>query len=238
VFSVYVKEGHQRNKEEEDFLLAIANGLAGIIERKKAEEKFQWSFEKLKRVLGQTVNALASALEKRDPYTAGHQQRVSQLARAIGQEMNLSQEQNEGIRIAGILHDIGKIYVPAEILSKPGKLTKTEFELIKTHSQVGYEILQGIEFAWPVARTVLQHHERLDGSGYPKGISGKEISIEAKILGVADVIEAMSSHRPFRPSLGLDITLEEISKNRGVLYDTDVADAALKLFTKKGFKFE
>lgn len=238
VLSLYLETGHRRNKEEEDFLLGITDGLAGIVERKRAEVGLKQSVEKLQRILGETVSALASALAMRDPYTAGHQQRVAQLAQAIGREMDLPPKQVEGVLIAGTLHDIGKIYIPAEILSKPAKLTEVEFNFMKTHPQIGYEIIKEIEFDWPVAQAVLQHHERLDGKGYPAGLSGKKMILEAKILAVADVIEAMSSHRPYRPAKGLEKALGEISKNKGVLYDADVANAALRLFNKKGFKFE
>jgi putative nucleotidyltransferase with HDIG domain len=187
--------------------------------------------------LGETATALASAIEKRDAYTAGHQQRVAQLACAIAREMGLKEDQIEGIHVAGVLHDIGKISVPAEILSKPGNLTEIEFSLIKAHPKIGYEILKNIEFPWPVAQITLQHHERMDGSGYPSGLSGEETLLEARILGVADVIEAISSHRPYRPGIGMGKALQEISKNKGVLYDPNIADMALKLFYEKGFKF-
>ena len=173
----------------------------------------------------------------RDPYTAGHQRRVTKLACAIAKEIGLTKEQIEGLRVAAIIHDIGKINIASEILSKPGRLTKLEFEMIKTHPQTGYEILKEIEFPWPVAQIVLQHHERMNGSGYPQGLSGKDILIEARILGVADVVEAMASYRPYRPALGIDKALEEILNNKGVLYDPDVVDACLKVFTEKGFKF-
>jgi PAS domain S-box-containing protein/putative nucleotidyltransferase with HDIG domain len=209
-----------------------------ITERKRAEEELQISLEKLKRSLGETTTALASAVEKRDPYTSGHQQRVAQIACAIAQEIGLPQEQVEGIRVAGILHDIGKIYVPSEILSKPSRLGELEFEMVKTHSQVGYEILQGINFPWPVAQIVLQHHERMDGSGYPAGLSGEDIIPEARILAVADVVEAMASHRPYRPALGIDQALEEISQNSGTLYDPQVVEGCVRLIAEKGFQFE
>jgi PAS domain S-box-containing protein/putative nucleotidyltransferase with HDIG domain len=209
-----------------------------ITERKRAEEELKQSWAKLRRVLQQTVAALASLAEKRDPYTAGHQQRVARLACALAEEMGLPEGQIEGIHVAGTIHDVGKTYVPAEILNKPGELTDTERALIRAHSQVGYEIVKGVEFPWPVAQVVLQHHERLDGSGYPAGLSGDKIILEARILAVADVVEAMSSHRPFRPALGVDKALEEISCHKGVLYDPEVADACLRLFTEKGFEFE
>ncbi|HID87880.1 MAG TPA: HD-GYP domain-containing protein [Anaerolineae bacterium] len=157
---------------------------------------------------------------------------------SIAREMGLPEEQFEGIRIAGLIHDIGKINVPAEILSKPGPLSELEFGLIQAHPQVGHDILKTIEFPWPVAQIVLQHHERMDGSGYPQGLSDDNILLEARILGVADVVEAMASHRPYRPPRGLDKALEEISRNRGILYDPEVVDACLKLFTEKGFTFE
>ncbi|MBC8264543.1 MAG: HD-GYP domain-containing protein, partial [Anaerolineales bacterium] len=228
----------RRSEREEEFLLAVADVLAGITERKRAEEELRQSYVQLQRTLEGTVNTLVSAIETRDPYTAGHQRRVTQLACAIAKEMGLPKEQIEGIRMAGLIHDLGKINVPAEILSKPGGLNDLEYGLIKMHPQVGYDVLKEIEFPWPMAQIVLQHHERMDGSGYPAGLSGEEILLEARILGVADVVEAMASHRPYRPARGMDKALEEISQNRGVLYDPEVVDACLKLFTEKGFKFE
>jgi PAS domain S-box-containing protein len=209
-----------------------------ITERKRAEEELQQSFEELRRAFEGTVTVLVSAVEMRDPYTAGHQRRVTQLACAIAKEMGLPEEQIEGIRMAGLIHDIGKINVPAEILSKPGPLTKLEFGLIKMHPQTGHDVLKAIEFPWPVAPIVLQHHERMDGSGYPQGLSGEEIILEARILAVSDVVEAMASHRPYRSARGIDKALEEISQNRGVLYDPEVVDACLKLFKEKRFEFE
>ena len=207
-------------------------------ERKRAEGELEQGFEKPRTTLEGMVNALASTAERRDPYTAGHQQRVTQLACAIAQEMGLPQEQIEGLHVAGALHDIGKIYVPAEILNKPGRLTEMEMSLIKTHPQAGYDILKRIEFPWPVPQIMLQHQERIDGSGYPQGLSGEEILLEARILAVADVVEAMSSHRPYRSALGIDKALEEILQNRGVLYDSEVVDSCLKVFTEKGLEFE
>ena len=238
VINTYIREGHHSEQREREFLTAVADTLAGIIVRKQAESQLKQSFEKLKRTLDDTVNALASIAEKRDPYTAGHQRRVTKLAVAIAEEMGLSDEQIEGIHVSGILHDVGKMYVPAEILSKPGQLTENEFSVIKTHPQVSYDILKTIEFPWPVAQIVLQHHERLDGSGYPSRLSGKDIIPEARILAVADVVEAMSSHRPYRPALGIDKALEEISQKRGMLYDPAVVGDCLRLFVEKGFKFD
>ena len=174
----------------------------------------------------------------RDPYTAGHQRRVTQLAHAIANEMGLPEERIEGIRMAGLIHDLGKINVPAEILSKPGTLTELEYGLIQMHPQIGHDVLKTIDFPWPVAQTVLQHHERMNGSGYPQGLSGEDVLLEARILGVADVVEAMASHRPYRPPRGIDKALQEISQNRGILYDPEVVDICLKLFIEKGFTFE
>ncbi len=209
-----------------------------VTERKRAEKRLQQSLVRLRRTLDETVNALASAVETRDPYTAGHQWRVTELACAIAEEMGLSEERIEGIYVAGLLHDIGKIYIPAEILSKPNGLTENEFNLFKDHPQIGYDIIKKIEFPWPVAKIVLQHHERMDGSGYPQGLSGNDILLEARILGVADVVEAMAPHRPYRPALGVGGALEEILHNKGTLYDPEVVDACLKLFYERGFMFE
>ena len=215
-------------------LLAIARD---ITKRKHTEAKLKQSLEKLRKVMEGTIQAMALTAETRDPYTAGHQRRVAKLARAIAEEMQLPEDQIEAVYMAAIVHDIGKIYVPAEILSKPGRITEIEFSMIKTHSQVGYDILKNIEFPWPIAEIVLQHHEKLDGSGYPSGLSDENILLEAKIIAVADVIEAMASHRPYRPALGIDKALEEISQNRGTVYEASIVDACLRLF-KKGFSFE
>ena len=205
--------------------------------RRKEKERKQ-TFAKLQKSLEGTINALASAMDKRDAYTAGHQQRVAKLARVLAEEMGLSKDETHGIRTAGIIHDIGKISVPAEILVRPGRLTGIEFSIVKTHSQVGYDILKDIEFPWPVAEIVLQHHERMDCSGYPQGLSGEKIILGARIMAVADVVEAMSSHRPYRPAFPIEKALEEISQNRGILYDAEVVDACLKLFKEKRFRFD
>lgn len=216
----------------------VLNERSVLVEQRRAEEDLKQSLIKFKRVLESTVNALASALEKRDPYTAGHQRRVTSLAYAMAKELELSEEQIEGIRIAGLLHDIGKISVPTDILNKPGRLSEPEFNLIKEHPRNGYDILADIEFEQPIAQIVFQHHERMDGSGYPQGLADGKIILEARILAVADVVEAIASHRPYRPALGLDIALDEISKNKGVTYDSQVVDTCLKLFTEESFKFE
>jgi PAS domain S-box-containing protein len=192
--------------------------------------------ERIRKALGATIRAIAVTVETRDPYTAGHQRRVADLARAIATEMNLSVDQIDGIRMAAAIHDLGKISVPSEILSKPTKLTNIEFSLIKTHSQSGYDILKDIDFPWPVARTVLEHHERMNGSGYPNGLTGDNILLESRILSVADVVESIASHRPYRSALGIDAALNEISKNKGILYDPEVSDACLRLFHEKDYK--
>ncbi len=201
-----------------------------ITEHKQAEER-------LKKIMDATLKAISKIVETKDPYTSGHQRQVSQLAISIAREMDLSPDQREGIRIASLIHDIGKISIPTEILSKPSKLSNLEFSLIKEHAQIGYGILQSIDFSYPVAQIVLQHHERLNGSGYPQGLKGKDILIEACIIGVADVVEAMSSYRPYRAALGIDAALEEISINRGILYAPEVVAACIKLFKEKDFKF-
>jgi len=213
----------------------IAGTLRDITERKQAEEERKQSFERLRKALGATVQSISLTVEMKDPYTAGHQQRVSDLTRAIATEMGLSADRRDFIRTASSIHDIGKISVPSEILSKPTKLTDLEFSLIKTHSQSGHDILKDIDFPWPVADVVLQHHERMNGSGYPQGLKGDDILLEARIMAVADVVEAIASHRPYRPSLGIDFALEEISRNKGILYDADVVDACLKLFQEKSY---
>ncbi len=206
--------------------------------RKQAEREIKRGYKKLQKSMESTINIMGKIVETRDPYTAGHQQRVSKLATSIAREMKLSRDKIEGVRITALVHDVGKISIPAEILTKPGKLNEMEFNLIKNHPKIGYNILMKTDFPWPIEEIVLQHHERIDGSGYPKGLKGDEILMEARILGVADVVEAMSSHRPYRPALGIDKALEEISQNKGILYDPKAADACLKLFREKGFKFE
>jgi putative nucleotidyltransferase with HDIG domain len=203
-----------------------------------AEDKLQNTLNSLRKAVSMTIQVLVSAVEVRDPYTAGHQKRVANLARAIATEMGLAPEKIEGIRMAGYIHDIGKLSIPAEILSKPTKLTEIEFALIKEHSRSGYEILKDVESPWPLAEIIYQHHERMDGSGYPRKLRGDDIIIEARILAVADVVEAMASHRPYRPSLGIGQALAEIEKNRGIFYDDAVADAGLRLFRERGFVLE
>jgi HD-GYP domain-containing protein (c-di-GMP phosphodiesterase class II)/FixJ family two-component response regulator len=220
----------------ESFLLYGA--LVDITERKHVEEERRQNFEKVRKALGVTIHAMAVIVETRDPYTAGHQRRVADLARTIASEMDLDSHQIDGIRMAGVIHDIGKISIPAEILSKPTRLTELEFQLIKTHSQSGYDILKDVEFPWPVARMILEHHERIDGSGYPNGLIGENILMESKILAIADTMEAIASNRPYRAGKGINVALDEIITNRGILYDADAVDACLRLFRKKGFQLE
>jgi len=201
-------------------------------------EKLKKSLEKQHKSMEGIIQTIALTVETRDPYTAGHQRRVARLSQAIAQEMGFSKKKIEGIHLTGMIHDLGKIHIPSEILSKPCGLSDIEFSLIKVHSEVGYGTLKDIDFPWPIAKIVLQHHERINGSGYPFGLKDKEILTEAKVLIVADVVEAIASHRPYRPSLGIEAALEEIIRNKGILYDPDVVDVCVKLFWEKGFKFE
>ncbi|MBW2610703.1 MAG: PAS domain S-box protein, partial [Deltaproteobacteria bacterium] len=212
--------------------------LWDISDRKRAEEETQETMKKLRKTLNGTIDAITLTVELKDPYTSGHQRRVADLARTIATEMGIPKDQIDGIRSAGVMHDLGKILVPSDILSKPSKLSEAEFSLIKTHPQAAYNILKEIEFPWPVAQIIYQHHERMDGSGYPLGLCGDDILLEARILAVADVVEAMASHRPYRPALGIEKALEEISKNKGKLYDSAVGDACLRVFREKGYTFK
>ncbi len=202
-----------------------------------ANEEIEASYQRLARALSQTVEALAAASEVRDPYTAGHQRRVTDLAVAIAEKLGLEAFQVEGLRVAGLMHDIGKLAIPSELLSKPSRLTPTEFSLIQTHPEAGQSILRGIEFPWPVTDIVVQHHERLDGSGYPQGLTGDEILKEARILAVADVVEAMASHRPYRPARGIDQALSEIREHAGARYDEDAVTACVELIESGAFSF-
>ena len=211
--------------------------IRDITYRVTAEHAAEESLKNLQKALNGTVKALANTLESKDPYTASHQRRVAQLACALAQELGELPHTIEGIRVMGFLHDLGKIAVPGEILSKPSRLNEYEFNLIKIHSQAGYDILKAIDFPWPVALAVLQHHERLDGSGYPHGLLGHDIILEARILAVADVVEAIASHRPYRPALGLDYAMAELSRNQEVLYDSTVVQACLRLFSEQRFTF-
>ncbi|MBN2283846.1 MAG: PAS domain S-box protein, partial [Deltaproteobacteria bacterium] len=209
-----------------------------VTERRRSAEELRKSYERLQLTLEGVIYALASVVEIRDSYTADHQKRVAQLAVAIGEEMGLDRNHIEGLRLASVIHDIGKITVPAEILSKPGRLNETEFALVKSHPQAGYEILKGIEFPWPIADIVLQHHERLDGSGYSSGRKNDEILLEARILAVADVFEAIMSHRPYRPALGVDFAINELEQKKGIAFDRDAAEICISLFRDRGFTLQ
>ncbi|MGE0081350.1 MAG: HD-GYP domain-containing protein [Thiohalomonadaceae bacterium] len=212
---------------------------AGLLaERDVAKEELADSVARLQRALLGTIQAIATTVEKRDPYTAGHQQRTSRLASAIARRLGWDEGRIEGLRLGAMIHDIGKIYVPAEILSRPGKLTESEFRIIKAHAQVGYDIVKDIEFPWPVAEMILHHHERLDGSGYPQGLVGDAICPEARVLAVADVIEAMSSHRPYRPAIGVEAGLREIVAQKGRFFEPDAVDACVAVMTTDGFRFD
>lgn len=219
-------------------LKRVLKERATLKERDVAMKDLQLNLEKFQRAMDGIVQAISLAIEMRDPYTAGHQQRVSDLACAIAQELGLSEDQIYGLRMASIIHDMGKITVPSEILCKPGRLSPIEYELIKNHVRAGYNILKKIEFPWPLADIILQHHERLDGSGYPIGLSGGEIMIESKILSVSDVFETIASHRPYRPSPGVKKALQELSENRNILYDSRVVDACITVIEDKKFRFE
>jgi PAS domain S-box-containing protein len=225
-------------RDEYGDMIAVFGVCRDITEHKRSAESLQRSYDQLRETLIATVNTLASTVEMRDPYTAGHQRRVTILACAIAAEMGLTEDQFDGLRMAGLIHDLGKITVPTEILSKPGRITEIEFGLIRYHPQICHDILKTIELPWPVAKIVLQHHERLDGSGYPQGLMGDEIIMEARILAVADVVEAMASHRPYRPALGIELAFKEITTKKGILYDPEVVDACVRLFSEKRFKFD
>ena len=234
VLALFAK--HPISTQEDAILDGLSSAVALVIQRDVAEMSLCQTLESLRKAIQTTIQVMVSAVEVRDPYTSGHQLRVANLAHAIATEMGLPQEKIDGIRMAGSIHDIGKLSIPAELLSKPTKLTEIEFSLIKEHSRKGYEMLKDVESPWPLAEIVYQHHERMDGSGYPRNLKGDDIFIEARILAVADVVEAMASHRPYRPALGIDAALEEIVKNKGILYDNAVADACLKLFREKGYQ--
>ncbi len=213
----------------------------GLVRRRtgealRANKALEQSVDRLWKAMRGAVGALANASESRDPYTAGHQRRVADLAKAIGAEMGLPADQIDGLYLGGTIHDLGKISLPAGILSMPRKLTEPEYMLVKTHSRAGYDILKDIEFPWPIARMVLEHHERVDGSGYPDGKTGEQILIESRILTVADVVEAIATDRPYRPALGIDYALQEIEARRGASYDPVVVDSCLRLFRQKGYR--
>jgi HD-GYP domain-containing protein (c-di-GMP phosphodiesterase class II) len=243
--TLYAAEPEAFDAEEIKLLQELADDIAyGIVtlrtraERDRIAELHQHHEEILRSSLEESIQAIAATVEMRDPYTAGHQNRVAELCVSIARELGLAEERIQGLELAAGIHDLGKIHIPAELLSKPGKLSAIEFELIKVHPQVGYDIIKDIQFPWPIAQMILQHHERLDGSGYPNGLRGEQLLLESKILAVADVVEAMSSYRPYRPGLGIDAALAEIGKHRGVLYDEAAVDACVRLFQEQQFSFE
>ncbi len=217
------------SESEVGLLTELAGDLSFGVQTLRAREEHTRNREALERSLEQTIAAIAATIEVRDPYTAGHQRRVTGVAAAIGRKLGLSEDRLKGLFVAGTIHDIGKVSIPAETLSRPGRLSEAEFNLIKTHSQTGFDILKGIDFPWPVAQIVRQHHERLDGTGYPDGLAGDAILLESRILAVADVVEAISSHRPYRPALGLEVALNELRQGRDSRYDPAVVDACLEL---------
>lgn len=235
--NIYAPESHAFNDVALNFLKDLASSVAFGIKNQRLLIENASHLSMLENSLIQTINAIALALEKRDPYTSGHMTRVAQLSVAIAKELKLSSHQIDGIRLSATIHDLGKIYAPAEILNRPGKLSNPEFEIIKSHPQVGYDIIKGINFPWDIALVVLQHHERLDGSGYPNGLKGDEILLEAQILAVADTVEAMSSHRPYRPALSMETALNEISTHKGSHYNPEVADACIKVIKEDNFEF-
>jgi response regulator RpfG family c-di-GMP phosphodiesterase len=237
VLNIYVDDGHEHEDNEEAFLIAFSNALAGIIVRTRAFEHIEDAKIRMQKAFEDSIAAMAQAVEARDAVTAGHQLRVAELATAIANDMGMSDDFAHGIHTVARIHDIGKLRIPPEILSKSGPLSDLEFNMIKTHSEVGFNILNIIDSPWPIAETIWQHHERLDGSGYPRGLSGDEISLEARILGVADVMEAMCSHRPYRPACGVDAGLEELTMNQDKLYDRKVVESCVRLFREKGFAF-
>ncbi len=222
----------------DDKVIAVQGVMRDITERKRAEEAVRNSAQKLVKAMEDTMQAMAMIVEMRDPYTAGHQRRVTQLACIIAEEMGLSSEQVIGLRLAGLIHDIGKVRVPAEILTNPNELSEAERTIIQMHPSLGYDLLKTLDLPWPVADIINQHHERLNGSGYPSGLFGKDIIPEARILAVADVVEAIASHRPYRPALGINKALEEISEQKNILYDAEVVDSCIKIFRERSFKFQ
>lgn len=226
-------------------LLDNEGGFAGMVEKisdaeimHRCQNELHHNQEQMRKNMGAIIQAMSLTVEKRDPYTAGHQRRVTKLCRAIATELGFSWSRIQGLRMAAAVHDLGKILIPYAILNKPGPMTRPEMEIIRMHPQTAYDILKNIEFPWPIAETIHQHHERLDGSGYPRGLKGEEILMEARILGVADVVESMTFFRPYRPSVGIHEAIKEISDHRGELYDSKAVDACMKLLKEKKFDFE
>jgi PAS domain S-box-containing protein/putative nucleotidyltransferase with HDIG domain len=236
--TVYLETSGVPFRDGNGSLIAYRGIHRDVTRRRAADQHIHETIKKLESTVESVIQAISLTVEMRDHYTAGHQKRVNQLACAIAREMHLPLERIQIIRVAGLLHDFGKMFVPTEILIKPGKLTDLEFSLIKSHPQSGYNVLRNIEFPWPIADIIVQHHERMDGSGYPSHLRGEEIGTEARILAVADVVEAMTFHRAYRPALGLDAALREISKNKATLYDPKVAEACLDTFLDRSFKWQ
>ncbi len=206
-----------------------------ITQQVEYDRRIQESMDTLTRAMYGTIEAITKTVETRDPYTAGHQKKVADIAKEIAKDMGLSRDIIESVNLAGQIHDLGKIAIPSEILNKPGRINEIEFSLIKTHSAIGYEIMKNIDFPWPIADIVLQHHEKLDGTGYPNGLKGEEILIQARIIAVADVLEAMASHRPYRAALGMDAAFNELQKNSGTHFDPEVVTSCIRIFKEKGF---
>jgi PAS domain S-box-containing protein/putative nucleotidyltransferase with HDIG domain len=225
------------NLDADGKVIGVVGTFKDVTALKRSEEELQISFNKLQTAMSSTIDAISIIVELRDPYTAGHQRRVASLACAIAKELKMSEDQIDKIRMGGLIHDIGKIYIPAEILTKPGRLSKIELDMMKSHPEVGYKILQQVDFIPPIAQIVYQHHERMDGSGYPLGISGDDILLESRIIAVADSVEAMASHRPYRPALGIEKALEMILNEKGKSYDSQIVDACVTLFKNRDFQF-
>jgi len=238
VLLVQCKEPSAFDTDDVYLLAGLANVAAIALRNSQLVQQSRAQATRIREAFEGIIRTVSRTTETRDPYTAGHQQRTAMLAAAIAETLGIDADTVEGVRVAGTVHDIGKIGIPAEILSKPGKLTTTEFQIIQAHCESAHRILKDIEFPWPIAETVYQHHERLDGSGYPRGLAGDEICLEARILGVADVVEAMASHRPYRPALGIDAALEEVRRFQSTKYDRQAVEACAALFEERGFTFD
>jgi len=237
VLTIHSAAADAFDEEEIRLLNELAEDLAYGIVSLRTRAGHERALLRLETSMEETIKAIASTVEMRDPYTSGHQQRVAQLAAAIGRELGLPEAELHGLYLASIVHDLGKLHIPAEILSKPTRLSRIEFELIKGHAEAGYDLLKTVDFPWPIAEVVHQHHERLDGSGYPRGLRGGEILLQARIVAVADVVEAMASHRPYRPARGIEAALDEVIANQGKFYDPEVVAACVRLFREQGFAF-
>ncbi len=247
----YFSRGHCKIKKNEPWLVTASTILdrggkfIGLLEKVsnagtlgKVQDELRHSQERIRKTMGAIIQAMSLTIEKRDPYTAGHQRRVAKLCRAIATELGFGWDRIQGLRMAAAIHDFGKILVPAGILNKPGPMSEPEMAIIRMHPCTAFEILKGIQFPWPLAEIIYQHHERLDGSGYPRQLRGEEILLEARILSVADVVEAMSTFRPYRPTIGIDAALQEIRRQRGIQFDARIVDACILLLTQKKFDFE